>query len=165
MAKTGLIALNLLLAAPAAAQDVPDSAMLTAAEPAAIAQAIRFYGRPAQLETDEGGEPTIATGFGGIRARIWFYDCDEAGKNCVGLQFQLGIGTVRKLTLSQVNDFNRGRRFATLSLDEEGDPILTHDLSMARPGISAASFRDTLQLFDTQAAELRQMVESLERGS
>jgi hypothetical protein len=165
MAKTGLIALALLLATPAAAQDIPDTTMLTAAEPERIAQAIRFYGRPAQLETDEAGEPTIATGFGGIRARIWFYDCTEAGKDCVGLQFQLGIGTVRKLTLQQVNAFNRGRRFATLSLDEEGDPILTHDLSMARPGISAASFRDTLQLFDTQATELRQMVEELERAA
>lgn len=164
MAKTGLIALALMAAAPAAAQIVTDSEMLTAAEPARIAEAVRFYGRPAALETDEAGEPTIATGFGGVRARIWFYDCDEAGKNCVGLQFQLGIGTVRKLTLAQVNAFNRGRRFATLSLDEEGDPILTHDLSMARPGISAASFRDTLQLFDTQAGELRKLVEDLERA-
>lgn len=163
MAKAGLIALTLLLATPASAQDVPDDRMLTAADPAAIAQAVRFYGRPAQLETDEAGEPTIATGFGGIRGRIWFYDCNEAGRNCVGLQFQIGIGTVRKLSLAQVNDFNRNRRFATLSLDDEGDPILSHDLSMAPPGISAASFRDTLQLFDTQAAGLRKMVEDLER--
>jgi hypothetical protein len=35
---------------------------------------------------------------------------------------------------------------------------------MARPGISAASFRDTLQLFDTQAAELRKLVEDAERA-
>lgn len=165
MAKAGLIALALLLAGPAAAQDIPDDRLLTAAEPEGIARAIRFYGRPAALETDEAQEPTIATGFGGIAGRIWFYDCDEAGKNCVGLQFQIGIGTVRKLTLAHVNAFNRGRRFATLSLDDEGDPILTHDLSMAPPGISAASFRDTLQLFDTQATELRQMVEALERST
>jgi hypothetical protein len=164
MAKAGLIALALLAAAPAAAQIVTDSEMLTAAEPARIADAVRFYGRPAALETDEAGEPSIATGFGGIRGRIWFYDCDAKGSNCVGLQFQLGIGTTAKLTLAQVNAFNRNRRFATLSLDDEGDPILTHDLSMARPGISAASFRDTLQLFDTQAAELRKLVEDLERA-
>jgi hypothetical protein len=167
MAETGLIAAALgllLLAAPTAAQDIPDDRLLTAADPAAIAQAVRFYGRPAALETDEAGDPSIATGFGGIRGRIWFYDCNEAGRNCVGLQFQIGIGTVRKLTLAQVNDFNRNRRFATLSLDDEGDPILTHDLSMAPPGISAASFRDTLQLFDTQATELRKRVEDLERA-
>ena len=163
MAKAGLIALALLTAAPATAQAVADSEMLTAAEPARIAEAVRSYGRPAALETDEAGEPTIATGFGGIAARIWFYDCNASGQDCVGLQFQLGIGTTAKLTLAQVNAFNRGRRFATLSLDEEGDPILTHDLSMARPGISAASFRDTLTLFDTQAAELRKLVEELER--
>lgn len=167
MAEAGLIAAAfglLLLAAPAAAQIVADSEMLTAAEPERLAAAIRFYGRPGSLETDEAGEPSIATGFGGIRGRVWFYDCDEAGRDCVGVQLQIGIGTVRKLTLTQVNAFNRGRRFATLSLDDEGDPILSHDLSMARPGISAASFRDTLQLFDTQATELRQMVEMLERG-
>lgn len=163
MAKTGLIALTLLIAAPAFAQDVPDDRMLTAADPAAIAQAVRFYGRPAALETDEAGEPSIDTGFGGIRGRIWFYDCDARGRNCVGLQFQIGIGTSRKLTLQQVNAFNHGRRFATLSLDDQGDPILAHDLSMAPPGISAAAFRDTMQLFDTQAGELRKMVEDLER--
>jgi len=168
MAEAGLIAaalgLALLAAAPAAAQNVPDSDMLTAADPARIAEVVRAYGRPAELETDEAGEPTIATGFGGVRGRIWFYDCDAAGRNCVGMQFQIGIGTNAKLTLAQVNAFNRGRRFATLSLDEEGDPILSHDLSMARPGISAAAFRDTLQLFDTQAGELRKLVEEVERA-
>jgi hypothetical protein len=151
--------------APATAQTLAAGAMLTAAEPEQIVEAVRLYGRPAELETDAAGEPSIATGFGGIRGRIWFYDCAPKGTDCVGLQFQIGIGTERKLTLAQVNDFNRGRRFATLSLDEEGDPILTHDLSMARPGISAAAFRDTLQLFDTQAGELRKMVEALERGA
>ncbi len=164
MGKAGLIALLLLMAGPAGAQQIADDAMLTAADPERIADAVRHYGRPAELETDEAGEPTIATGFGGIRGRIWFYDCNEQGKACVGLQFQIGIGTERKLTLAQVNSFNSGRRFATLSLDEEGDPILSHDLSMAPPGISAASFRDTLQLFDSQATELRQMVEALERA-
>jgi hypothetical protein len=162
--KEGLILVALLVAGPAGAQQLVDSAMLTAAEPERIVEAVRHYGRPAELETDAAGEPSIATGFGGIRGRIWFYDCAPRGRDCVGLQFQIGIGTTRKLTLAQVNDFNRGRRFATLSLDDEGDPILTHDLSLAQPGISAASFRDTLQLFDTQAGELRQMVEALERS-
>lgn len=163
MAKTGLIALALLISGPAVAQAPADDVMLSAADPAGIAKAVRAYGRQAELETDEAGDPTIATDFGGIDGRIWFYECNAAGKACVGLQFQIGIGTERKLTLQQVNAFNRGRRFATLSLDEEGDPILVHDLSMAPPGISAAIFRDTLQLFDTQARELRQMVEALER--
>jgi hypothetical protein len=165
MAKAGLTLLALLLATPLSAQAIADAEMLTAAEPARIADAVRFYGRPAELETDEAGEPSIATGFGGIRGRIWFYDCDAQGRNCVGLQFQIGIGTIRKLTLQQVNAFNHGRRFAKLSLDEQGDPILAHDLSMARPGISAAAFRDTMQLFDTQAGELRKMVEDLERSA
>lgn len=163
MGQAGLILLALLAGAPAAAQTLSESAMLTAAEPARIVEAVRHYGRPAELETDEAGDPSIATGFGGISGRIWFYDCAAKGTDCVGLQFQIGIGTERKLTLAQVNAFNRGRRFATLSLDDEGDPILSHDLSMARPGISAASFRDTLQLFDSQAGELRRMVEALER--
>lgn len=162
MAKAGMTLLALLVAAPAAAQPT-ENELFTAADPARIAEAVSAYGRPATLETDAAGEPSIATGFGGIRGRIWFYDCDPEGRNCVGLQFQIGIGTTAKPTLAQVNEFNRGRRFATLSLDEEGDPILTHDLSMAPPGISAASFRDTLQLFDTQAGELRQMVEALQR--
>lgn len=163
MGKAGLIALA-LLAAPAAAE-VPDSALLTADQPAKIAEVVRQLGRPGLLETDEAGDPSIATGFGGYAARIWFFDCMEDGSDCLGVRLQVGIGTEHKLTLQQVNAFNQEKRFATLSLDEEGDPILAYDLSMMKPGVSVAVFSDSFRLFDQQATALVEMVKAAEAAA
>lgn len=163
MGKAGLI-LCALLAVPAAAE-VPETALLTAAQPAKIAEVVRQLGRPGLLETDEAGDPTIATGFGGYAGRIWFFDCMEDGSDCLGIRLQVGIGTVHKLTLAQVNAFNQEKRFATLSLDEEGDPILAHDISMVKPGISAAAFSDAFRVFDEQALVLVDMVKAAEKAA
>ena len=102
MGKSGLIALA-LLAAPAAPAEVPDTALLTAAQPAKIAEVVRQLGRPGLLETDEAGDPSIATGFGGYAGRIWFFDCMDDGSDCLGVRLQVGIGTEHKLTLQQVH--------------------------------------------------------------
>ena len=163
MGKAGLIALA-LLAVPAAA-DVPDSALLTADQPAKIAEVVRQLGRPGLLETDEAGDPSIATGFAGYPGRIWFFDCMEDGSDCLGIRLQVGIGTVHKLTLAQVNAFNQEKRFATLSLDEDGDPILAYDLSMMKPGVSVAAFADSFRLFDQQATALVEMVKAAEKAA
>lgn len=168
MGKAGLIAPALLavalLATPAVAE-VPDNALLTAAEPAKIAEVVRQLGRPGQLETDEAGDPSIATGFGGYAGRIWFFDCMEDGSDCLGVRLQVGIGTEHKLTLQQVNAFNQEKRFATLSLDEEGDPILAYDLSMMKPGVSVAAFADSFRLFDQQATALVELVKAAEQAA
>jgi hypothetical protein len=164
MGKAGLILFALMAAASAQAAWIPDSALLTAAQPAKIADLVRQMGRPALLERDEAGDPTIATGFAGYPARIWFFDCEADGSDCLGIRLQVGIGTVHKLTLAQVNGFNQEKRFATLSLDEEGDPILAHDISMVKPGISAAAFSDAFRVFDEQALALVEMVKMAEKA-
>lgn len=168
MGKTGLILLTALFAAiPAHAQirNVPESTLLTAANPKTIADYVRLLGRPAELEIDEAGEPTIATGFAGYPARIWFFDCEADGSDCTSIRLQLGIGTVHKLSLAQVNAYNQERRFVNLSLDEEGDPILAYDLSLVKPGVSAAVFGDSFRLFDEQALALVEMVKAAEKAA
>jgi hypothetical protein len=145
------------LATGAAAQEVPDSAMLTAAEPERLVQVLNGMGTTATLGRDSNGDPKIEVGLGGWQTNIWFYDC-EGGRNCLGIQFQVGIATTRKLTLEQVNAFNAGRRFQGLYLNDARDPIIFYDLTMVKPGVSAAVFRDTVAVFEIQVRELEKLV-------
>ena len=57
MGKAGLI-LCALLAVPAAAE-VPETALLTAAQPAKIAEVVRQLGRPGILTLQRGDEPPV----------------------------------------------------------------------------------------------------------
>jgi hypothetical protein len=156
----GSIAAALLtwaLAASAAAQGVPDTAMLTAAEPERLVQVLNGMGTTASLGRDSDGNPKIEVGLGGWQTNIWFYDC-EGGRNCLGIQFQVGMATTRKLSLEQVNRFNAGKRFQGLYLNDARDPIMFYDLTMVTPGVSAAVFRDTVAVFEFQVRELEKLV-------
>lgn len=157
---TGRIAAALLggvLATGAMAGDVPDTAMLTAAEPERLVEVLRGMGTTATLMKDEEGNPKIEAGLGGWRTNIWFYDC-EGGRNCLGIQFQLGIRTDRKLSLEQVNAFNARHRFQGLYLNDARDPILFYDMTMVKPGVSAAVFRDTVSVFEVQVGALETLL-------
>jgi hypothetical protein len=147
-----------LLAAPAPAQSLPADAFLSAADPAGLASYLKQVGLKAELSTDGDGEPGIETGLGGIPVKIWFYDCKPRGEDCTSVQLQTGLETTTKLTLDQVNGFNRQYRFATLALDESNDPILSQDVAMPRPGLSPAAFRATLAVFETQIGRLKALV-------
>jgi hypothetical protein len=156
----GWIAAALLtgaLAAGASAQEVPDTAMLTAAEPERLVQVLNGMGTKATLMADDQGNPKIEVGLGGWKTNIWFYDC-EGGRDCLGIQFQVGFGTTRKLSADQVNTFNAQKRFQGLYLNDDRDPIMFYDLTMVKPGVSAAVFRDTVSVFEIQVRELEKLV-------
>ncbi|MFN7176719.1 MAG: YbjN domain-containing protein [Thermaurantiacus sp.] len=153
----GTALLALLLAGGAWAQEVPDSAMLSAAEPERLVEVLRGMGTTAELMRDDAGNPKIEVGLGGWRTNIWFYDC-EGGQNCLGIQFQLGFSTTRKLSLEQVNAFNARHRFQGLYLNADRDPIMFHDMTLVTPGISAAVFRDTVSVFEIQVGALEKLV-------
>ncbi len=169
MGKAGLIALaGLLLAAaaePPSVAPIPDEALINANNAARIAQLMKQQGWMADLITDKAGDPYIRTGFGGTRANVWFHDCNEQNRACLGIQLQLGVIMEKKLTLAEVNAFNSESRFASLSLDEEGDAILRQDISLAGQGISAAALTDTIRAFEEQARALMKQVVARENGS
>lgn len=135
----------------------PDTAYLKASEPEGIARYLRYLGYRAILEKDPNGDPVIETGMGGFKVMLWFYDCTD-GRDCQRLQLQLGVAMEKKLDLETVNAWNRRKRFQTLHLDEENDPILSHDMSTVAPGMPAAQFRDVVELFEGQVAELRRII-------
>ncbi len=154
-----------LLAAPALAADPAGEAGLLAADPAAIADYARAIGYRPQLSTDQTGDPWVRLGLAGMPGSIWFNDCNEQGRACESVRFQVGLLTTRKLTLAQVNDFNNRYRYATLSLDEDEDPLLNHDLRLGSGGVPATTFGWTLRQFEAVAAALRDLVNERERAA
>lgn len=165
MGQTRLTALLLLLAAPATASPIADTAPMVAANPAGIAAYLQQIGYRPELTTDLTGDPRIVIGFAGVPGSLWFNNCDEDGTNCESVRLQVGLLTDRKLTLQQVNAFNSQWRFATLSLDEDDDPLLNEDLWLVRPGMPAALLAHNVRQFELLVKELRDMVNAHEAAS
>jgi hypothetical protein len=160
-----LLAALLAMALPAPAQEaLSEQALLSADRPDRIATYMRQLGYRAELVRDETGDPMIETGMAGLPAVVWFYECTD-GRDCLAVQFQIGILTERKWTLDDVNRFNAETRFAKLYLDPAGDPILLHDLAMPAPGVAASAFRDSLGTFERHAVALYQRVTEREGSS
>jgi hypothetical protein len=156
-AMKGLV-VALLLAAPAVAQQAGDEAMLTARDPARVAQFLQQMGYRASVTKQSDGDPLIETAMGGYSVKIFFLTCKN-NRDCEDIQFYVGVATTRKLTLEQVNAFNSAKRFARLYLDKDRDPLMEYDLSMIGAGVSGAVFRDTVSVWDTQVASLRALIE------
>lgn len=160
---TGL-ALLLALAAPAAAESIADTTPLVAANPSRIAAYLQQIGYRPELTTDQTGDPRIVIGFAGVPGSLWFNDCTEEGDGCESVRLQVGLLTDRKLTLEQVNLFNNQWRFATLSLDEDQDPLLNEDIWLNGPGMPAGLFGQNIRQFEALVKELRDLVNRHEAG-
>ena len=148
-------AVLLFAAAPAEAQDAPR--ITTAADPATVVSALEMAGYRAELKTDNIGDPKIVTKLSGREVQIFFYGCDsETHAGCDQLQFMVGFDSDQPLEAAKVERFMHSRRFASMSLDDEGDPWLSWDLVTGTEGIPAAVFLQSVRLFTETvgAAEL-----------
>ena len=151
-------------AAVVSAQPVAAGSLLTANNPGRIAAYLRQIGYRPELTTDLTGDPRIVIGLAGVPGSLWFNDCDEDGTNCESVRLQVGLLTDRKLTLDQVNAFNNQWRFATLSLDEDQDPLLNEDLWLDGPGMPAALLARNVRQFEALVKELRDLVNAHEEA-
>lgn len=151
--KFGLAALAVplcLLAAPALAQD----AMVSASNPAGIAQAMRDAGYTADVGLDSVGDPQIKTKLGNWSTTILFYGC-SGGKNCDSVQFSTGFDRKRPMKPADALAVALQYRYAALSLDNEGDPYLRWDI-ITEGGISKNVFLSSLRRYSSildQASE------------
>ena len=147
-----------MIAGPAGAQDLPGTTMLKASDPAGVARYLNQLGYRAKLTKDKQGDPKIETGLGGFNAGLYFYGC-EKGADCTSFQFQVGIASDTKLSLEQVNNFNKQYRFSQLSLDEERDPWLYYDLPSGTAGISGDAFAQAVDIYEEQLNKLDRLLD------
>ncbi len=115
-----------LAASPAAAYTYP-AAGVTAQEVAAV---LKAKGLPAEIATDDGGDPMIKSKSDDLNWRIYFYQCEKG--RCSSIQFSSGFDLDDGLSLAKCNEWNFTKRFGRCALDAEMDPYTRYDIDVAK---------------------------------
>lgn len=112
-----------------------------ASDPEKILEIVKGFGS-ADLVRDDAGDPNIIGRIDGTRYGVYFYGCKDH-RNCTDIQLSAGWSGV-KVSLSQLNEWNRGRRFGKAFLDDEGDPHLEMEINLDY-GVDRDNLEDSLQ--------------------
>lgn len=116
-----------LAALPAAASVYPEGG-LNAKDVAAV---LRAKGLPAEITTDNAGDPLVMSAFGKMKWGVFFYECE--GGRCGSIQFQLGYDVAGNgMSYAKCNEWNFTKRFGRCGLDDEMDPFLRYDIDVAK---------------------------------
>lgn len=148
-ALTGALSVGMMPTASQAAS----SKLIYSSDPQGIVDAMRAAGYQATLTSDNDGNPKIKGKLSKSEYSIYFYSCQNK-KDCLSVQFSAGYNLDRGLTTAKVNEWTYGKRWAKMSIDEEGDPYLQMDVNL-RYGVTEDTFADTLDVW-------RMMVEDFE---
>jgi Putative bacterial sensory transduction regulator len=141
--KAGLLSIFLTLAAgsPALAQNV------TADDPDAIVKLLQEWGYRATLVKDSQGDPKIDSATAGVNFSVYFYGC-TAGADCSSIQLSSGFDMESGTTPEVVNAWNSTKRFGKVYLDDEQDPFIEMDITLAAGGVSRDNFRDDMDKWE-----------------
>ena len=95
--------------------------IISAENPEAILNIAKGFGS-AKLEKDPGGDPLIT---GRIEGKVYIivFDGCENGKKCDDIHFG-AAWSGKKVSLNDINRWNRDKKFGTALLDTDGDPVL-----------------------------------------
>ncbi|MCF6201978.1 MAG: YbjN domain-containing protein [Hydrogenimonas sp.] len=137
-----------MLSAPAAA------GVIKATDTDSILNVAKGYGS-ATLKKDSSGDPLIVGRIDGTKYGILFYGC-ENGKNCDDIQFAASWSGV-KVTLQDINRWNKSKRYGKAYLDDDGDPRLEMPVNLDY-GVTDENFDDT---FDWWTKVLKEFKESV----
>ena len=142
------------------------AADVSASDPRSLAEALRGAGYEVVAGTDDTGDPVLDLVMQGYKARLLFFDCDAARHDdCGSVQFFAAFDAEGPgLTPADAIAFARRYRFASVTLNPSGDPLLRWDVATGE-GIprevfveAAAKFLGTVQamgalLFPRTAAQ------------
>lgn len=138
MLKKPIVLLAALLVGIAFMAKAADGDIVDATNPETVRDIASGYGS-ATLDTDNTGDPMIVGRLDGTKYGIYFYGCKE-GKKCRSVQFSAGWAG-SKVTLEQLDEWNRTTRFGKAYLDKDGDPRLEMDVNLDG-GVTRKNFDD-----------------------
>jgi len=139
--KKGALALAVLASfATAEAKDLID-----AEDPQAILEIAKGFGS-ARLKKDSQGDPMISGRIDGTRYGIYFYGCDNNHRHCDDIKFG-AAWSGKKVTLKQVNNWNRTKRYGTAYLDNDGDPNLDMPVNLDY-GVTVENLEDDFSFWE-----------------
>lgn len=140
------LVLGLAYSAAALAQ-----ALVSAEDPARLAEIVQKLGFQAKVDTDNVGDPVIYSSSSGFDFTIYFYDCTD-NERCKSLHFTAGYDLPKGTGLDTVQQWNADKRFASAYLDNENDPFLQMDVNTAG-GITEKNFEEWLDLWQSLKGE------------
>jgi len=135
------------LAAPLAAQTTVD-----ATDPDAVLAIAKGYGT-AELELDAQGDPMVSGRMDGTLYTVLFYGCTE-NRNCTDIQFSASFTPSRIHSLTEINGWNRDRRFSKIFINDEGTIFIQHDVN-TRHGVTTLNLDDSFDWFKLSLSSFR----------
>ena len=128
-----------LFAGGANATPIPDGG-LTRAE---VASWLQGQGYASEPVADKDGTQHLLFMYQAAKVGVYMYDC--SGDRCGSLQFSVGWATHGKFDISQMNRWNRDKRWCRGYFDDVNDPWVERDVDLT-PGGSYEMLKD--ELFD-----------------
>lgn len=119
--------------------------MITAQNPASVANALRTAGYKAELTKDNSGDPLIRSSSGGSNFAVFFYGCTK-NVDCRTIQFFAGY-TDRKPTMAKMNEWNTNNRFGRAYMTDSGAARVEMDVDLDDGGISQKLFEDNVEFW------------------
>lgn len=156
-ARAGLTAALLTSAACLAPVAVADD-LVDATEPKHLVSILRGMGQPAELDTDDVGDPLIRSEIDGTRYWIVFYGCDEERHDrCEVLLFRVGYALSNGIDLDRINDWNATELMGRAFRDEENDPWLEMAWNLDG-GVTARNFESTVEWWEAALTRFEQHI-------
>jgi len=130
--------------------------LITAKNPQAVLDLVKGYGN-GELTTTKNGNPMISGKMDGSIFHVYFYGCKN-GKDCTDILF-LACWAKSEITLGDVNQWNRRKRFGKAFLNEDNHPCLKLTTNLAY-GVSKENLDDTIDWWATALKEFKRSVVS-----
>lgn len=132
--------------------------LVDAANPEALLALARYFG-PADLMVDEMGTPLMRGSMNGETYVLLFLGCKQ-GKHCSDIQFASSWPQSR-VSLEQLNLWNRSMRYGRAYLDLEEDPVLEMTVNLQH-GVSAGNLAEWFDWWRVTSAYFSQLVRPLQ---
>src|ERR1700722_8911884 len=101
-------------------------------------------GYTSETVPDKDGTSHVRTLYGGVKVGVYMFDCKNG--QCGSIQFSAGFATNGKFDTSQMNGWNRDKRWCRGYFAATNDPWVEEDIDLT-PGGSYALLNDEFQIF------------------
>ncbi len=105
---------------------------------------LQGIGYTTELVADKDGTSHVRSSYNGVKVGVYMFDCKNAV--CGSLQFSAGWATHGKFDISQINGWNRDKRWCRGYYDAENDPWVEKDVDLT-PGGSYELLADEFAVF------------------
>jgi Putative bacterial sensory transduction regulator len=148
----------IFLAALSGLSGIAHAESVEARDPSSVVRALQAGGYKAILTKDSTGDPKIESASSGAKFIINFYGCTN-NKDCRTLTFYAGWNS-STTSMSQMNDWNKNKRFSRGYIDKDGDPVMEFDLDLDDGGMSEALFIDNVEFWELSMGNFKKHIGS-----